>query len=226
MYMYIGWENALRPELNQVINQKRDHKIRNILIKRAGIRYIALPCLTLGKWKRGGLQHVFISILNRVGFYQAILLTTPLVITAHLNSFPAGCFLLCWRPRVGPWVGCKKERDACSDMKDLHTKAWKGTGGSDIWELIQAQPCGSANTSIRLRSWGFGLDKFSQIWPLAQDLLMIWTQLLRFCRWMIWHRNKSKYGKHSCLFNVYNKKHSTFENLVSWLFPGYGPAFV
>lgn len=148
MYMYIAWENALRPELNQVINQKWDHKIRNILIKRAGIRYIALPCPTLRKWKPGGLQHVFISILNRVGFYQAILLTIPLVITAHLNSFPAGCFLLCWRPRVGPWVGCKKERDACSDMKDLHTKAWKGTGGSDIWELIQAQPCGSANTSI------------------------------------------------------------------------------
>ena len=109
MYMYIGWENALRPELNQVINQKWDHKIRNILIKRAGIRYIALPCPTLGKWKPGELQCVFISILNRVGFYQAILLTTPLVITAHLNSFPAGCFLLCWRPRVAPWVGWRKE---------------------------------------------------------------------------------------------------------------------
>lgn len=220
MYMYIGWENALRPELNQVINQKWDHKIRSSLMKRAGIRHRALPSPTLGKWKPGGLQRVFVSILNRVGFYRAILLTTPLVIRAHLNSFPAGCFLLCWRPRVGPWVGHKEERDACSDMKDLRTKAWKGTGGSDIWELIQAQPCGSVNTCIRLRSWGFGLDTFSQIQPLSQDLLMIQTQLLRFCRWVIWRRNKSKYGKHSCLFNVYNKKHSTFENLVSWLFPG------
>lgn len=220
MYMYIGWENALRPELNQVINQTWDHKIRNNLMKRAGIRHIALPSPTLGKWKPGGLQRVFVSILNRVGFYRAILLTTPLVIRAHLNSFPAVCFLLCWRPRVGPWVGHEKERDACSDMKDLRTKAWKGTGGSDIWEVIQAQPCGSANTCIRLRSWGFGLDKFSQIRPLSQDLLMIQTQLLRFCRWVIWRRNKSKYGKRSCLFSVYNKKHSTFENLVSWLFPG------
>lgn len=220
MYMYIEWENALRPELNQVINQKWDHKIRNNLMKRAGIRHIALPSPTLGKWKPGGLQRVFVSILNRVGFYRAILLTTPLVIRAHLNSFPAVCFLLCWRPRVGPWVGHEKERDACSDMKDLRTKAWKGTGGSDIWEVIQAQPCGSANTCIRLRSWGFGLDKFSQIRPLSQDLLMIQTQLLRFCRWVIWRRNKSKYGKRSCLFSVYNKKHSTFENLVSWLFPG------
>lgn len=95
--------------------------------------------------------------------------TSQLIPTRLLAALPkAFSGALSWLQRGNRWL---------FGHEGPPRKAWKGRYGSDAWELIQAQPRGSANTSIKLCSWGFGfgLNKFPEVWPLSQDLFMIWT---------------------------------------------------
>lgn len=56
-------------------------------------------------------------------------------------------------------------------------KETKGRYSSDVWELIQAQTCGSVNTSIKFSSWGFGfgLVTFPEAGPFSQYFFMTLT---------------------------------------------------